>query len=106
MSFVPTIARIDTRGASVERRKRICIVTNAPISQNPRVVKEADALSAAGHDVTVVFAQHADWTRAFDESMVAKASWRAHAVEVWPSGLARRFRSGGIRARTGLFRVL
>lgn len=32
----------------------ICIVTSKHISYNPRVVKEADALTKAGHTVIVV----------------------------------------------------
>lgn len=91
---------------SILRRKRICIVTNAPISQNPRVVKEADALSAAGHDVTVLFAQHVEWSRPFDQTIMAKAAWRAHAVEVWPGGWRRAFLRNVVGARAWFFRVL
>ena len=33
---------------------RICIVTPGALGSNPRVVKEADALVRAGHDVHVI----------------------------------------------------
>lgn len=57
--------------------RRICIVTNAPISQNPRALKEADALSAAGYEVTVLFVQYGAWTRAMDHAIVRQAAWNA-----------------------------
>lgn len=38
-------------------RARICIVTPTHISANPRVVKEADALTDAGYDVCVISVQ-------------------------------------------------
>ena len=43
--------------------QRICLITPGHLSSNPRIVKEADALSAAGHSVTVIssrFSQNAD----------------------------------------------
>ncbi len=56
---------------------RICIVTNAPVSQNPRTVKEADALSAAGFEVTVLFVQYGSWTFLMDETIVKRSNWNA-----------------------------
>ncbi len=59
---------------------RICIVTNAPVSQNPRVVKEADTLSSAGHDVVVLCVQYEDWTVPLDDEIVSHSAWRTHVV--------------------------
>ena len=42
-------------------RKRIAIVTTKQPGTNPRMRKNADALSAAGHDVHVYYAYTADW---------------------------------------------
>ena len=51
--------------------RRICIVTPGYISSTPRVVREADALSAAGYDVRVVFTQgHLENVRGFDEALM------------------------------------
>lgn len=94
------------RSSVSRRRKRICIVTNAPISQNPRVVKEADALSAAGYDVFVLFAQHAEWTRALDQRILNLAKWRGHAIEIWPIGTRRRVRRIMLATRLSTFRLL
>jgi glycosyltransferase involved in cell wall biosynthesis len=68
-----------------EQRKRICIIGGGSISQNPRVVKEADALAAAGYDVVVLFLQHFEWARAVDRRILERAKWRADIVEVFPS---------------------
>jgi glycosyltransferase involved in cell wall biosynthesis len=78
------------------RSKRICIVGLGSISHNPRVVKEADALAAAGHDVVVVFLQHYQWSRAVDRQIIERAKWRAEIVDVSPSvpGQLRRWISG------------
>ena len=78
------------------RSKRICIVGLGSISQNPRVVKEADALAAAGHDVVVLHLQHFEWERAMDREIVERARWRAEIVDVSPTlaGRVRRWISG------------
>lgn len=41
-----------------ERRLRICLISPAHLSTNPRLVKEARALSAAGHSVHVIHGQY------------------------------------------------
>src|SRR5215831_8234305 len=94
------------RAIPESRRLRICIVTNAPISQNPRVVKEADALSGEGHDVVVVFAQHAQWTRADDRRILAQSRWRGIAIRCWPGGVIPRTIGIIVRVRTAIFRAL
>lgn len=62
-------------------RRRIVVVTPRHISDNPRVVKEADALAAGGFDVDVVFAQRAAGTaRSIDNELLAHKPWRFNAV--------------------------
>jgi glycosyltransferase involved in cell wall biosynthesis len=67
------------------QKKRICIVGVGSISQNPRVVKEADALAAAGYDVIVLFLQHFKWAREMDRRIAERAKWRTDAIELLPS---------------------
>lgn len=45
---------------------RICLITPGHLSTNPRIVKEADALSDAGHEVRVIAADFAEWARVMD----------------------------------------
>ena len=77
------------------QRKRICIVGQGSISQTPRVVKEADALAAAGYDVVVIFPQPTAWERAMDSQILARSKWRADIVDTSPliGGRVRRYAS-------------
>src|SRR5262245_26309831 len=60
----------------------VAIVTPTYISSNPRVVKEADALAAAGLRVGVVFSQGPmEWARADDDIVAASSEWRALPVK-------------------------
>lgn len=81
-------------------------MTNAPISQNPRVVKEADALSAAGYDVIVLFGQHAEWTRPLDRRILENAKWRGWPIEFWPNGVLPRIRRLALTVCASTFRIL
>lgn len=49
--------------------RRICIITPNHLSRNPRVVKEAEALAAAGHDVHVVHGRYEPTYDGFDRAM-------------------------------------
>lgn len=62
---------------------RICIVTSTHISANPRVVKEADALAAAGHAVHVVFAQFVGAAAdQYDSDLLSDKAWTWSAVRL------------------------
>jgi len=47
--------------------KKIVLITTGQPSCNPRVVKEADALSAAGHEVTVIYNYYIGWADENDQ---------------------------------------
>ncbi len=49
-------------------KRRICIVTPFHVSMNPRVVKEADALAAAGYTVSVIAPDFSGWAHEADKS--------------------------------------
>jgi glycosyltransferase involved in cell wall biosynthesis len=59
---------------------KICIVTTRHISYNPRVLKEADALSAAGHAVAVVTISNSVRQAAFDEELMLRRKWVLRTV--------------------------
>lgn len=56
-------------------RRSVCIVSPGHLASNPRVVKEADALHAAGYRVTVVAGNLTAFVRPFDEEVIARAPW-------------------------------
>ncbi len=54
---------------------RVCLVTTGQPSTNPRLVKEADALTDSGFDVAVVGAHWTDWATAADQRLLASRPW-------------------------------
>jgi len=60
--------------------KRICLITTGQPSTNPRLVKEADALSRAGYEVTVLYAYWASWARKADRLLLYDKPWKAIQV--------------------------
>lgn len=63
-------------------RRRVCLVTQTHVSLNPRLVKEADALTAAGHDVRVVALDLVEEHAARDRELIRGREWRLEAIRV------------------------
>lgn len=59
---------------------KIVLITSGQPSLNPRLVKEADALSNAGYSVTVLFAYWNNWGTQYDETLLAKRKWKAKRI--------------------------
>lgn len=55
--------------------KKICLLSTGQPSTNPRLVKEADALSEAGYAVHVIGSYFASWAVATDKALVAGRKW-------------------------------
>ena len=56
------------------RPSRICLLTPGQLATNPRLVKEADALSAAGYEVSVICTSFLDWAMQHDASFEKRPS--------------------------------
>ena len=82
---------------------RVCLVTTGHPSTNPRLVKEADALTEAGYDVRVVAAKFVAWADAADAAF-ADRPWQTEWVRFGEMAAPRNrvFRS----ARRRLGRML
>jgi glycosyltransferase involved in cell wall biosynthesis len=63
---------------------RICIITPGHLSTNPRVVKEADALAAAGHSVHVIACAYSAWGEAADAEFADRPWVREPPVRFGP----------------------
>lgn len=85
---------------------KICIISSKHVSYNPRVVKEADALTAAGHDVTVVTVCNNSEQAILDEGVMASRSWRLKTVNYRRLGVTERFRWLRLSLRQKLFKKL
>ena len=70
---------------------RIAIVTTKQPSTNPRMRKNADALSAAGHDVHVLYAFNATWADETDRHVFRHAPWSHHQVGGHPKEAPRAY---------------
>ena len=84
----------------------ICIVSSTHVSYNPRVLKEADALTVAGHTVTVVTVCNNREQAILDEGLMALRSWRLKTVNYRKLGVTERFRWLRLGLRQKLFQKL
>lgn len=85
---------------------RICIVTPGALGSNPRVVKEAQALSEHGHGVDVVCTRTLTAIDERDADIIATAPWRTHRIDLsnpWAWRLQRlvQIAGGAFSAFTG-----
>lgn len=69
---------------------RICSITPHQLLNNPRVVREADALAAAGHDVRVIAVHNVPDQTAFSDSLARGRAWRLEAINLEPTPAGRR----------------
>jgi len=87
------VGRAQAEDAATENhrvsRHKICLVTSLHLSYNPRVLKEADALHMAGHQVRVVAMNLEESKARLDESLMAHRSWKLETLN------ARRHEPGG-----------
>jgi len=77
--------------------KRVCLVTCAHLSYNPRLLKEADALLEAGYTVRVVSLCAQDERWKLDEALMSSRRWKLETVDVRRSvnrGRGRWFKAG------------
>lgn len=79
--------------------RRICIVTPGQIGSNPRVVKEADALHAAGYDVSVVAIKAMDIVEPRDRALMQRIPWALRRVDLGSRWEWRTRRAVQIAAR-------
>lgn len=59
----------------------ICLVSGSHLSSNPRLVKEADALQAAGHRVHVVAGRNYPPSDSLDATILGRATWTSTIVD-------------------------
>jgi glycosyltransferase involved in cell wall biosynthesis len=68
---------------------RICFLCPGQLGRNPRLIRNADCLAAAGHDVTVVYPDFQPDFRQYDADIVARARWQAVALDFCTKPAAR-----------------
>ncbi|MBC6112156.1 hypothetical protein ACFOG5_10755 [Pedobacter fastidiosus] len=63
---------------------KVVLITSGQPSVNPRLVKEADALSEAGYDVVVIYQYYNDWATVLDQKLLETKLWKAILVSGAP----------------------
>jgi glycosyltransferase involved in cell wall biosynthesis len=81
---------------------RIAVMTAGHPSTCPRMLKAADALSAAGHDVRLICTGFVDWAAAADRDVLASRRWRTTVVNYARATAPLRSRWVGARRRVAL----
>lgn len=81
---------------------RICIIGATHLSHNPRLLREADSLAEAGHDVRVVTPSFTVALDQRDQRHVARRNWRSQKIDYLPLGWGGKTRSIFIRGRRRL----
>lgn len=82
---------------------RVCLITSAHLSYNPRLIKEADALDSEGFSVRVVAMEVEAHKTAFDKHLMKSRSWRLVTVNARRDLLVSRFRWFLAAVRQSLF---
>ncbi len=81
---------------------RVCLIGATHPSHNPRLLREADSLAEAGHDVRVVAPNFVEELSLADEKQLANRKWRLESFDFRPLGWRGRGRSFLIRGRRKL----
>ncbi len=81
------------------RGSKICLVTNGHLASNPRIVKEADALTGAGVCTAVVGLQTMPSLQPFDRELAAGRRWRYRPIDVTSNAGAWTYRTRAVRER-------
>ncbi|MBE7177804.1 MAG: glycosyltransferase family 4 protein [Mucilaginibacter polytrichastri] len=82
--------------------KKICLITPGHISSNPRLVKEAKALSANGFRIHIVFTQYLQNLISYDEEILtSNADWEYSVIDWTGKSLSSKIlrNSSGLRQR-------
>jgi hypothetical protein len=87
------------------RGLRVCIVTPGQIGSNPRVVKEADALHDAGHQVSVIATRALDVVEPRDQALMRRVLWGLERIDL-RSPLRWKLRRAGQLCARGAYSAM
>ena len=85
---------------------RIAIVTTKQPGTNPRMRKNADALSAAGYDVQVMYAFNAPWADETDRHVFERATWSHHRIGGHPKEAPRAYALQRLRRKWAASKIV
>jgi len=79
-------------------RSRICLITPGHLTTNPRLIKEADALSGAGYEVSVIAGRFIAWADEADSEFAGRL-WKVRRIPFGPMAGNRKRLVQGLRYR-------
>jgi glycosyltransferase involved in cell wall biosynthesis len=75
--------------SQIQTMAKICLLSHGQPSSNPRLVRDANALSNAGHEVIVITPRFvASWI-SYDEDLVRHAKWHYHYLDFLKTSLQK-----------------
>lgn len=78
---------------------KVCLIGVTHVSHNPRLLREADSLADAGHDVRVVSPSFTPELDERDRRQLERRKWRHQKIDYLPLGFSGKARSIVIRGR-------
>lgn len=81
-------------------KKKIVLITTGQPATNPRIVKEAEAFYAAGHDVTLLYCFVIDWAEKEDKHLLRHVSWKHKLVGGSPASDKQTFNLTRVRQKS------
>jgi glycosyltransferase involved in cell wall biosynthesis len=81
------------------RRARVTVVTSDHLSTCTRMLKSADALTAAGYDVRVIATLHEPWAAETDRDVASRRTWKAETIDYRRGEVGSTYWSTGVRYR-------
>jgi len=81
-------------------KNKIVFITSGQPALNPRLVKEADALTATGYQVTVIYQYWNDWGTEMDRQLLPSRKWKAVHVGGSPKGKKALYLATRIQHKT------
>lgn len=78
---------------------KICLLSSIHPWVNPRIVKEADALHAVGHEVIVGHRANANWALERDRRVLAGKPWKVHVLDYVRENRPRAWFAAALRQR-------
>ena len=79
---------------------RIAAITPHQLLNNPRIIKEADALAAHGHDVRVIAVKKRPEQTALEQKALLGRPWRLQTIDVERTDAGRwRWLKTGVRQK-------
>ncbi len=81
-------------------KKKIVLITTGQPATNPRIIKEAEAFHAAGHEVNLLYCFVIDWAEKEDKHVLKHVSWKHKLIGGSPTNDKQTFNITRVRQKS------